>query len=268
MAFIKLDRKFFDNFLWKEDRTYSLAEAWIDLIQSARFEVAPIKVMVKMKTITINRGELRASQRYLSNRWNWSVGRVNRFLKILENEQMIKRRREHSETIITLCKYDNYNNQMNTNGTAIDTDTEQQRNTDGTLIDTNNKKEKKDKNLKKEKDVVVKRTDTPVPIFKSEKYFSVDFLKKEILKNKKICELIFQNKKNEIGNLEKLKLRLDDFQEQLSDNLIYEKQGNDFCKHFLSWNKKNLELNRGKTTNNSFLNTGKVKLNALNPNRK
>ncbi len=110
----------------------------------------------------------------------------------------------------------------------------------------------------------VERTDTPVPIFKSEKYFSVDFLKKEILKNKKICELIFQNKKNEIGNLEKLKLRLDDFENQLSESLIYEKQGNDFCKHFLNWNRKNLELSRTTTSKNQSnkpFETSKVEMN-------
>ena len=37
-GYIKLHRKFFLNTLWKEPREYSRAEAWLDLIQSARFE--------------------------------------------------------------------------------------------------------------------------------------------------------------------------------------------------------------------------------------
>lgn len=142
-GFIKLNRKFFDNHFWKEERIYSLAEAWIDLIQSARFEVAPEKVIVKMKTITINRGELRASQRYLSQKWKWSLGKVNRFIQLLECENMILRRNEHSETIIKLLKYDVFNgfenDKMNTN-----------ENTDGTLtehrqIQTKERKERKER---------------------------------------------------------------------------------------------------------------------------
>ena len=108
-GFIRLSRKFFKHPFWTEDRTRSLAEAWLDLIRSARFEVAPEKLIVKMKTVTINRGELRASQRFLSKRWNWSVGKVNRFMNLLEDEGMIERRKEHSETIVSIANYDYYN---------------------------------------------------------------------------------------------------------------------------------------------------------------
>lgn len=118
-GFIKLNRKFFEHSFWNEARTHSLAEAWLDLIRSARFEVAAEKVVIKMNVITINRGELRASQRYLAKRWKWSIGKVNRYIKMLEDERMIERRYEHSETIIKLCNYDDYNSvsndKMNTN---------------------------------------------------------------------------------------------------------------------------------------------------------
>lgn len=113
-GFVKLNRGFFENPFWMEDRVYSLAEAWLDLIQMARFENSPEKVLVKMKFITINRGELRASQRYLSTRWNWSLGKTNRFLKLLENEQMVERRMEHSETVVKLLKYEVFNTSENT----------------------------------------------------------------------------------------------------------------------------------------------------------
>lgn len=127
-GFIKLNRGFFDHPFWKDDRTFSLAEAWIDLIQSARFEVAPEKLIIKMKVIMIQRGELRASQRYLAKRWNWSVGKVNRFIKMLEDEKMIERRTEQSETVVKLIKYGDFNSleskQMNTNRHANGTPTE------------------------------------------------------------------------------------------------------------------------------------------------
>lgn len=129
-GFIKLDRNFFKNPFWKENRSYSRAEAWIDLIQMARFENSPEKILVKNKLITINRGEIRASQRFLSERWGWSLGKVNRFISVLEVEHMVERRVEHSETIVKLLKYNVFNssndNEMNTNGTESGTPTEHQ----------------------------------------------------------------------------------------------------------------------------------------------
>lgn len=40
-GYIKLSRKFFSNDMWNEARTFSSCEAWLDLIQSARFEATP-----------------------------------------------------------------------------------------------------------------------------------------------------------------------------------------------------------------------------------
>lgn len=108
-GYIKLSRKFFDHPFWKEERTYSTAEAWLDLIRSARFEEYPEKVLVGLTMISIHRGELRASQRYLSKRWNWPLSKVNSFMRLLVDERMIERRSEHSETIINIVNYDVFN---------------------------------------------------------------------------------------------------------------------------------------------------------------
>ncbi|QNS40154.1 hypothetical protein H0S70_07000 [Chryseobacterium manosquense] len=145
-GFIKLGRGFFDNPFWKENREYSKAEAWIDLIQSARFESTPEKVFTKMNFITINRGELRASQRFLAQRWGWSVGKVNRFINVLEMERMVERRVEHQETIVKLCNYGLYNTdekkKMNTHrhthSVLNETPTEQQQ------IQTKERKEREE----------------------------------------------------------------------------------------------------------------------------
>lgn len=129
-GFIKLSRCFFNNPLWMEKRAYSRAEAWIDLLQLARFDTKPEKIITKNNFIILNRGELRASQRYLSSRWNWSLGKVNRFLNVLEMERMVERRMEHLETVINLVKYNDYNPiekiKMNTKGNQTGTATEQQ----------------------------------------------------------------------------------------------------------------------------------------------
>ena len=37
-GFLRLSRRFFSNEMWKVTRKFSECEAWLDLIQSARFE--------------------------------------------------------------------------------------------------------------------------------------------------------------------------------------------------------------------------------------
>lgn len=108
-GYVRLSRKFFKHSFWKESRIYSPAEAWLDLISSARFEEEPERLLVNLKIVNINRGELRASQRYLANRWRWSLSKVNGFIKLLLDERMIERRTEHSETIIIIKNYEVYN---------------------------------------------------------------------------------------------------------------------------------------------------------------
>lgn len=124
-GYIRLSRKFFKHPYWKQKRRFSPAEAWLDLIATARYDKEPEKIFDKMKIIEINRGELRASQRFLANRWCWSIGKVNRFIDVLKNESMITVNNEHNETVITILNYNKFNpsekTEWNTNGTPIDT---------------------------------------------------------------------------------------------------------------------------------------------------
>lgn len=226
-GFIKLNRGFFENPFWKEERIYSLAEAWIDLIQSARFEVAPTKIVCGMKTLTINRGELRASQRYLSKRWNWSVGKVNRFIKLLEDERMIERRHEHSETIVKLCKYDTYNDfksdEMNSNGNANGTQTEHRRNTD-------RYKEEESKESKEREE----REEARVVNFPEYEFLEIENLKEMYLseKNKNVMDSVGMMLSIPPKNV---KILLDRFVLFLKTNGEKTKTFADFRKHFSNW---------------------------------
>ena len=129
MAFIKLDRKFFAHDFWNEEREYSRAEAWLDMIQIARFETK--QEIIQNKIIVIQRGEFPASRRFLEKRWNWGNSKVTTFLKMLNSSQMISQRANQGQTIIKLLKYDCYNvkqttaePQPNHNRTANRTTTE------------------------------------------------------------------------------------------------------------------------------------------------
>jgi len=108
-GFIRLSRKYFEHNLWTEVRVFSPAEAWLDLIASARFESEPEKLLIKMKMIKINRGELRASTRFLARRWSWSKDKVSRFLKLLVEDTMISREVRHGESIIIVLNYNKFN---------------------------------------------------------------------------------------------------------------------------------------------------------------
>lgn len=86
------------------------AFAWIDLVGLAFWKDHG----------GIRRGQLRASQRFLCTRWNWSRSRVQRFLARLEDQGMIIRAGKASREPdrITICNYDTYQDVRSTNRTT------------------------------------------------------------------------------------------------------------------------------------------------------
>ena len=118
-GYIKLSRKFFSNDMWNEARTFSSCEAWLDLIQSARFEATPRMESIGGREVSYTRGQYPASIRFLSKRWHWTERRVRTFLSFLKRENMITLSQDQGMNIITLVKYNDYNG--NAIDTAIDT---------------------------------------------------------------------------------------------------------------------------------------------------
>lgn len=110
-GFIMLSRKFFSHRIWRASRTFSEGEAWIDLIQSARFDATRLTASIGGRKITFGRGQYPASIKYLSEKWGWnSEKRVRNFLNELKKEGMITTDSSQGMNIITLCNYDTYNN--------------------------------------------------------------------------------------------------------------------------------------------------------------
>ena len=58
-GFVKLSRGFFDHYLWEENRRFSGAEAFLDLIQRSCF--TEHKQAIDGKLIALNRGQQIAS---------------------------------------------------------------------------------------------------------------------------------------------------------------------------------------------------------------
>lgn len=106
--FLMLARRYFDHAFWQEPRTYSRAEAWLDCVQLATFQ--PRQTLIKGALVSVPRGGIVASVRFLSDRWQWSRTKVCSFLEQLEAADMIKRQQKGQDTtLFLLCNYDKYN---------------------------------------------------------------------------------------------------------------------------------------------------------------
>lgn len=133
-GYIPLSRKYFKHKLWREDRTFNPAEAWLDLVQRAAFKRTDI--FFKNHSIQLDRGELIVSFRVLSKDWKWSVNRVRRFFNFLREEKMIESRVEYRLTVLKLSNYKTYNTVMEKNGYTSDTGRTHYEYIDGYTADT------------------------------------------------------------------------------------------------------------------------------------
>lgn len=96
--------------LWDDptfrDSEMSQREAWIWLIAEASWR--PRVKRIGTKEIELARAQVAASTRFLAAAWEWSEPKVRRYLDMLENRRMITRATDAGVTIITICKYDDY----------------------------------------------------------------------------------------------------------------------------------------------------------------
>lgn len=115
-SYIPIKRSFFNHFLWKEKRTFSKCEAWLDLIQLARFEQSEAKELIGGKLISWKRGQLIGSIRFLGQRWNWGRHKVDDFLRMLKQEKMVSMDCSQGQTIITLLNYEAHNGERRSRG--------------------------------------------------------------------------------------------------------------------------------------------------------
>ncbi len=106
-GFFQLRRKFFSHPLWAEERVFSRAEAFLDLLQLAAF--VRTRRIVANSMIPLERGEVCASERYLATRWKWSTSKVRAYLTLLEVDKMLTKQKKQGITVIKLCNYERYN---------------------------------------------------------------------------------------------------------------------------------------------------------------
>lgn len=146
-GYIGLFRKFFsDHEFWREKRKYSKAEAWIDLMQSARYGEEPETLFDKRGSYVLEYGDVYISLRYLGERWQWSKNKARGFLDYLEKrESILVKKRDSHRTIINIINLKGYVEWIKGERDSEGTVKGQSRDSEGTKK-KKVKKEKKEKN--------------------------------------------------------------------------------------------------------------------------
>ena len=228
-GFVKIQRKMFDNFLWKEARVFSRAEAWIDLIQMARFDAT--QEIIQNKVIDLQIGEIAASRRYLERRWHWGSSKTTNFLKLLQELDMLSSRQTRGQTILRLVNYRVFQDQQTTKQTTSKPLANHEQTTSKP-----NKRKIRIKELKEDDDDVV---------------VDVDKIFENYLKNKRLVTAISGSQKISESSLEK---NLKEFVKKLKSEGKFAKTDADFKAHFANWLKirvKNKSKNGKLTGTNS-----------------
>lgn len=147
--FIPINRKLFNHFFWNEKRKFSKFEAWLDLLQLVSFSDNN-KLLISGKLCEWDRGQYPISISFLGKRWYWGDKQVRNYLKLLESEQMIDTLKTGKWTMLTICKYEDYNTQ----GQADEPQKGQSGGNQGAGSGQQLNKDKKGKEDKKGKDMV------------------------------------------------------------------------------------------------------------------
>ena len=120
-----------EHWLWTGSRVKSKMEAWLDILMSARWSRETGRVIVGMRVISCERGEVLYSYATWASRWGWSRSSAVRFLHLLAAESMIELTDETMTVRLKVINFDTYQPSRNGNGTRM----ERERNGDGTEVE-------------------------------------------------------------------------------------------------------------------------------------
>ena len=104
-GYILLHKRIENNFLWDE-KPFDRARAWIDLLMMANW--TDTEKILKGQLVKLKRGQLVRGLSTLADRWGWSVGKVQRYLKMLENQKMCNVIGYPFGQLITIENYERY----------------------------------------------------------------------------------------------------------------------------------------------------------------
>ena len=98
-----------------QNEPFSEREAWVWLICEAQWK--PRERRVGKVIVQLDRGQLAHSTRFLAEAWKWSHAKVRRYLDRLEKLKLIRRESGTGVSVITICKYNEYQLSPQSSGT-------------------------------------------------------------------------------------------------------------------------------------------------------
>ncbi|WBU27536.1 hypothetical protein OOZ54_12610 [Rhodopseudomonas palustris] len=139
-GYIRFYRSIFAHPAFRKE-AFTEREAWVWLCAKAAWR--PIRQRAGEHVVELERGEVVGAVRYLAAEWQWTRGKVDRFLTRLKNEAMIETRTGTGITVITIRNYSDYQGDEGSSGTGIDQKPGQDRDASGTPPgqDRDNRKE-------------------------------------------------------------------------------------------------------------------------------
>ncbi|MEM7191291.1 MAG: hypothetical protein AAF405_00240 [Pseudomonadota bacterium] len=152
---VNIARSLWDDPAFKAE-PYTEREAFIWLIMEAAWK--PRTRRIAGHVVDLQRGEAASSVRFMAEAWSWSKSRVSRYLARLRVSGLIENRDSSGTangtglTVVTICKYDEYQYGGDESGTPLETKSGQQRDSSGTndkKLITNLEKEEPDGSSKK-----------------------------------------------------------------------------------------------------------------------
>ena len=126
---VNISRDIWNDAAFK-DQPFTEREAFMWLVMEASWK--PREKRVGSAVVNLERGQLAASIRFMAEAWNWQKSTVDRFLKRLENRDMIGTASGTGLTIVTIRKYNEYQNAPKESGTPKKEKAGQQRDSSGT----------------------------------------------------------------------------------------------------------------------------------------
>ena len=118
-GYIFLWRKLKEHWLWEDRRPRTKFEAWIDLLWLASHDNT--KKLVNGSLVKLKTGQRDLSIRFLMKRWKWSNTKVQTFLKLLKEDNMISTEISTGQIVVTICNYETYQRGGLKNSTPTDT---------------------------------------------------------------------------------------------------------------------------------------------------
>ena len=102
-GYVKIHRELLEHPIWTSEK-FTRGQAWVDLITKANAK--PGWVRKRGARIDLNRGDVGYSIKELSRKWDWSESKTRRFLKELEDDEMVTLKKTNVSCTITLVNYD------------------------------------------------------------------------------------------------------------------------------------------------------------------